>query len=56
MSLNVLAIFAHPNNKQSFNAGLLESTKQACKEADAYLTINDLYEKNFQPVVAMMKI
>ena len=51
MTLNVLAIFAHPDGEQSFNAGLLESTKQACKDAGANLIINDLYQKNFQPVL-----
>lgn len=51
MTLNVLAVFAHPNNHQSFNAGLLECTKEACRKAGADLTINDLYTKNFQPVL-----
>lgn len=51
MTLNVLAIFAHPNNEESFNAGLLEYTKQACQDAGANLTVNDLYQKKFQPVL-----
>lgn len=51
MTLNALAIFAHPDNQQSLNAGLLECTKQACKDAGANLTINDLYQKEFQPVL-----
>lgn len=52
MSKNVLAILAHPDNKESFNAALLESTKQACLEADAHLEVNDLYANNFNPVLS----
>lgn len=39
MTFNVLAVFAHPNNHQSFNAGLLDCTKEAYRKAGAALTL-----------------
>lgn len=52
MNKNVLAVIAHPRGEESLNAALLESTRRASEATGASLIINDLYEKNFDPVLS----
>lgn len=51
MTKTALAIIAHPNTASSFNAALLDCTKQACEQAGATLEINDLYKNCFDPII-----
>jgi len=48
MSKN-LVLFAHPDNENSFNAGVLKKVKEFFKED---LDVLDLYRENFNPVLS----
>lgn len=48
--MNVLVIYAHPDPK-SFNHAILEQVKRGLKDGNHTLTVIDLYEDNFNPIL-----
>lgn len=48
--MNVLIIYAHPNPK-SFNHAILEQVKKGLREASHDVTLVDLYQEHFDPVL-----
>ncbi len=48
--MNVLVVYAHPNPK-SFNAAILSQIERGLKDGGHTVTVIDLYEANFNPVL-----
>lgn len=48
--MNILAIYAHPNDK-SLNSSILKNVKEIANQKNHSLEILNLYEENFDPVL-----
>lgn len=51
-----LVIFAHPNNQQSFNKGVLDRVLRAGQKAQVETIVRDLYTLDFNPILSWSEL